>query len=132
MPVGSGPTNFHSDIYRQPRLRPQHVADMLEPGSQGTVEQMGVAPCRLNLRLAKKLSDQRQRHHGRTEQSRERVAKIVDTDAGQFRLGLDIFPKPLGLLKWLSASPGNTHLQTTGTSSRIACISAAAETLIGA
>lgn len=70
----------------QPRLRPQHIADLFEPGAEGIVQQVGIALRGLNLCMAQKLADHRQRHPARNEQRRERMAQIVDTDGGQIGL----------------------------------------------
>jgi len=46
-------------LFNQPRLRPQHIADLFEPGAQGVVEKVGVALCSLDLRIAEALPDHR-------------------------------------------------------------------------
>jgi hypothetical protein len=93
----------------QPRLRPQHIADLFKPRAKGIVEQVGVALRGLNLSVAKKLADHRQRHAARNEQRREGVPQIMDADGGQIRLRPDIFPEPLDVLKRLAFGIARKH-----------------------
>ncbi len=83
----------------QPRLRPQHIADLFKPGAKGIVEQVGVALGGLNLCVAEELANHRQRHAAGNEQRRKGVAQIVDADGWQFCIRPDIFPEPLDVLK---------------------------------
>lgn len=52
----------------EPRNCPQHIADLFEPDANRIVEQVGIALRRLDLRVAEKLADHRQRHAARNEQ----------------------------------------------------------------
>lgn len=40
----------------KPRLRPQHIADLFEPGAKGIIEQVGVSLRGLHLRMAEELA----------------------------------------------------------------------------
>ena len=93
----------------QPRLGPQHVADVFEPGAKGIVEKVGVALRGLNLRVAEELADHRQRHAARNQQRREGVAKVMDADGGQIGLRPDIFPEPLDVLKRFAFGLARKH-----------------------
>ena len=93
----------------QPRLRPQQIADLFEPGAKGIVEQVGIALRCLNLRVAEELADHWQRHAARDEQRREGVAEVMDADGGQIGLRPDIFPEPLDVLKRLAFRIARKH-----------------------
>lgn len=93
----------------QLRLRPQHIADLFKPRAKGIVEQVVIALRGLNLSVAKKLADHRQRRAARNQQRRERVAQIVDANGWQFGLRPDIFPEPLDILKRLAFSLARKH-----------------------
>lgn len=70
---------------------------------------MGIALRGLNLRVAEELADHRQRHAAGHEQRREGLAKIMDTNGGQFGLCPDILPGPLDVLKRLASSVARKH-----------------------
>ena len=93
----------------EPRLRPQHVADLFETSAKGIVEQVGIALGGLNLRMAEELADHRQRHPAGNEQGRKGVAKIMDANAGQFSLRPDIFLEPFDVLKRLAFGFARKH-----------------------
>ncbi len=99
IPLGNISALSYRIRLNEPRLRPQHIADLFKPGAKGIVEQVGIALRCLNLRMAEELADHRERHAARNKQRRKRVAQIMDTDRGQFGLCPHIFPEPLDVLK---------------------------------
>lgn len=56
----SGLVALRRSSLKKPRLRPQQITYLFEPGAKGIVEQVGVSLRRLNLRVAQELSDHRQ------------------------------------------------------------------------
>ncbi len=71
---------------------------------------MSLALLGLNLLVAEKLADQRQRHAARNQQRRESGEQIVDADARQIGLRPDIFIEPLDVLKRLAFRLARKHL----------------------
>ncbi len=69
------PLRSRTDLLHKPWFRPQNIIDLFGPDPQGIVEHVGVAMCRLDLRMAKELADHRHRHPARNEQRREGVRR---------------------------------------------------------